>query len=358
MAKNKKVRFKETFETEYDRDIANEKRRRKVRNEGTPKPYLSCTQGDEEYVDFMRELDFLILNDSEEEEEEDDDDGSDGGKEKDEGSTDKQYERFLKNLRIDGNSYVLSIPGDNAFVKYEERNKGLSSGCPRDKKSSTRRGHVSTGTSVGSRVKLRSRHKKVNADLAEKEQCKLRKTNEGSKLAGKPKRATGFPTSDFKVEFQLEKKMGPAGVKSECNKGIGGENSSKRPKAEPTLDEDEWWFIINGTKCSGFRERLVDSLKRPYNEEEYNWLSQKIASRKPVQDHKDLRGRIRIYDKDYLGKSDLDHHRDFEKKMNSVQCDRPRVLNLMRGFVFWLMMVRPLLPSMLRLSCPLVQFNF
>ena len=52
----------------------------------------------------------------------------------------------------------------------------------------------------------------------------------------------------------------------------------------------------------------MEHLKKPYCEEEYERLLEEISNRKRVQHHKDLRGRIKIYEEDRPGKSFLDHH--------------------------------------------------
>ena len=59
---------------------------------------------------------------------------------------------------------------------------------------------------------------------------------------------------------------------------------------------------------SHFRERLMEILRMPYNQREYEELLHEITDRKPMQRHRDLRGRIKVYDVDLLGKSYLDYH--------------------------------------------------
>jgi len=56
----------------------------------------------------------------------------------------------------------------------------------------------------------------------------------------------------------------------------------------------------------------MEELRAPFCEEEYKRLLHDITVRKPVQHHRDLRGRIKIYDEKYLGKSYLDFN--FGKK--------------------------------------------
>ena len=59
---------------------------------------------------------------------------------------------------------------------------------------------------------------------------------------------------------------------------------------------------------SQFREKLIEILRMPYNQREYEELLHKITDRKPMQRHRDLRGRIKVYDSSLLGKSYLDYY--------------------------------------------------
>ncbi|KAJ7971362.1 polyprotein [Quillaja saponaria] len=113
----------------------------------------------------------------------------------------------------------------------------------------------------------------------------------------------------------------------------------KRLQQEPILDVDEWWHKIKviGNKRSEFREKLLELLNTPYSVEEYDRLLLDISKQKMVQGQKNLRGIIKTYDTKRPGKSYLDHHPDLKEKIDSVHDDHPRVLNLMRGFFYWLM---------------------
>ena len=76
------------------------------------------------------------------------------------------------------------------------------------------------------------------------------------------------------------------------------------------LDVEKWWHEnkVSSQERSEFREKLMEILKRPFCEKEYENLLEEISNRKPVQRHKDLRGRIKIYKEKRPGKSFLDHH--------------------------------------------------
>ena len=57
-----------------------------------------------------------------------------------------------------------------------------------------------------------------------------------------------------------------------------------------------------------YRKKLMQELKMPYCQEEYERLLKDITLRKPVQHHKELRSGTKMYEEGYLGKSLLDHH--------------------------------------------------
>ncbi|CAL0319760.1 unnamed protein product [Lupinus luteus] len=97
-------------------------------------------------------------------------------------------------------------------------------------------------------------------------------------------------------------------------------------------DDDE----ANARKSTEYREKLMEELKKPYCSEEYERLLNDITVRKPAQGHKVLRGCTKIYKEDYDAKSYLDHHIDLKKKIDSARDDHPKILNLLRGFFYWL----------------------
>lgn len=64
----------------------------------------------------------------------------------------------------------------------------------------------------------------------------------------------------------------------------------------------------NRTGHSQFRDNLMVILKKPYDQLEYEELLQEIIQRKPLERHRDLRGRIKSYSVEICSKSYLDHH--------------------------------------------------
>ncbi|KAG5222655.1 Ribosome biogenesis protein [Salix suchowensis] len=99
--------------------------------------------------------------------------------------------------------------------------------------------------------------------------------------------------------------------------------------------EDEGW-MDNGVS-SKFREELLKILEKPYDEREFEDLWQRISHRSHVNRDINLRSGCIRFKTAAIGKSYLDHHADLEAKIQSAQSNQPEILNLMRGFFYWLM---------------------
>ena len=63
-----------------------------------------------------------------------------------------------------------------------------------------------------------------------------------------------------------------------------------------------------GRGNSQFREKLMEILKMPYNQKEYEELLLEVTDRKPKLRHKDSRGRIIVYNSGLINRSYLDYH--------------------------------------------------
>jgi hypothetical protein len=66
--------------------------------------------------------------------------------------------------------------------------------------------------------------------------------------------------------------------------------------------------ISIGRGHSEFREELMDSLRMPYSQREYEKLLQDFTIHKQIQRHRELRGGIKAYDTGVLGKSYSEHY--------------------------------------------------
>ncbi|KAM3683024.1 hypothetical protein ACB098_12G115300 [Castanea mollissima] len=80
----------------------------------------------------------------------------------------------------------------------------------------------------------------------------------------------------------------------------------------------------------------MEILRRPYNEMEYKKLMHEVSYRRPKKRDRELRSGTKSYSMKSCSKSYLDQYSGFKRKIKSVQSDHHRVLNLARGFFFWL----------------------
>ncbi|KAK7353730.1 hypothetical protein VNO80_19181 [Phaseolus coccineus] len=291
-------------------------------------------KGDQELVQFMDGLHSIVKSqmlhleypniENAAEEKGTDDDGHDN---KANGViVDPQHKYFMDHVRPRGKSYVLDIPEDGVYVKYEPDYEEVNV-C------------LDTDMHVNSLVDCKSPN--VISNLVKRRG----RTPKGAKLSVAMN--GNVKSSDVTSEVQ------------KCVSNRKGKHRSKKMKTTSSSEilvikdsddaaEDITWSVQGqivehywqeydkGKATTPFKEKLMEELKAPFCEEEYKRLLHNITVRKPVQHHRDLRGRIKIYDENYLGKSYLDFNCDLAEKINTAHGDHPRVLNLLRGFFYWL----------------------
>nr|GMC53050.1 transcriptional regulator ATRX homolog [Ipomoea batatas] len=103
------------------------------------------------------------------------------------------------------------------------------------------------------------------------------------------------------------------------------------------LNLDETSELLGESMQSPFRKKIINILKRPYNQSEYVELLKDVKVRKPILKNLELRdGRDMLYPTSKIGKSYLDHHKDLKKRLDEVRTDKHKRLNILRGFFFWL----------------------
>ncbi|CAL5348465.1 unnamed protein product [Camellia sinensis] len=131
----------------------------------------------------------------------------------------------------------------------------------------------------------------------------------------------------------------------------GNYNPIKTSKLSDSFEDEQHCLGSPSTsKHYGFREMLMQKLRESYDHEEYEKLWHDINEHRPKKGrHRDLRGVGAL--KTFLADgcpspSYLDQHDVLRRKIDAVQFDRRKVLNLLRGFFFWLQgcissMVRP-----------------
>ncbi|MED6170059.1 hypothetical protein PIB30_027101 [Stylosanthes scabra] len=133
----------------------------------------------------------------------------------------------------------------------------------------------------------------------------------------------------------------PSGIEIKVKEEIEEDDDDalcKRMRKGPSLNLEHFWHDdkANANKYTNYREKLMQELLKPYSEEEYKRLSKYVRGRKPVEYHREYRNSSKTCKRSYLGKCLLNHHVDLTNKMKSARSDKPKSLNLLRGFVFWL----------------------
>ncbi|GAU19527.1 hypothetical protein TSUD_303420 [Trifolium subterraneum] len=241
---------------------------------------------------------------------------------------DEQQNGFLlQHMRPHGNSHILEIVEDGVFVRYEEE-----SSCENHKgKLSVKKSKGKKSSSVkGKKLKGAAKNSAKSSDVSSKGHKKSYK----GKQRGRKK----------KIDVHVNEEEGvDLAVKAACIEEVrvkeeiidyaydADDDDFKIMPVESPVDNE-----VNPRKMTEFREKLMNELNRPYSKEEHENLLRDIKVQKPVQNYKDLRGRIKIYEEDRAGKSYLEHNLDLAKQIEAARDDPPKELCLLRGFFFWL----------------------
>ncbi|GMI78379.1 hypothetical protein like AT1G21560 [Hibiscus trionum] len=105
-------------------------------------------------------------------------------------------------------------------------------------------------------------------------------------------------------------------------------------KCYHSLSGEECGDGTGSSSQSQFREKLMDLLKIPYNQLEFENLWPEATHRKPVQGVRCRRMSSCSTKTD--GKSYLDLYEELRMKVEEFKHDQCKVLHLLRGFFFWL----------------------
>ncbi|KAK3428241.1 hypothetical protein EUGRSUZ_E01002 [Eucalyptus grandis] len=126
---------------------------------------------------------------------------------------------------------------------------------------------------------------------------------------------------------------------------LAGEDISKceefvtRKLSKDPITVDSKHFADDPGSSSGtvFRKKLMGVLKMPYDVKEHEDLSRRVRHKRQKTVEKSLRqGRDFTSSLRQRCKSYLELHKDLATELKLVRADRPRNLNLLRGFFFWL----------------------
>ncbi|KAK2445121.1 hypothetical protein QL285_016090 [Trifolium repens] len=219
---------------------------------------------------------------------------------------------LLQHMKPHGKSHVLEIPEDDVFVRYEDE-----SSCENHK------GKLSVKKSKG---------KKCPSVKGKK--LKDKKSGKGKKRGRKKK-----------IDMNVNEEGVDSAMKAACIEEVrvkkehldyaydvdAADGDVEIMPVETPVDDN-----VNPRKMTEFRDKLMNELNRPYSKEEHEKLLRDIKVQKRVQNFKDLRGRIKIYEEDRAGKSYLEHNLDLAKQIEAARDDPPKELCLLRGFFFWL----------------------
>ncbi|KAG8633214.1 hypothetical protein MANES_18G083050v8 [Manihot esculenta] len=102
------------------------------------------------------------------------------------------------------------------------------------------------------------------------------------------------------------------------------------------IDSSEKIKISSRNDRDWFRERVIEILKKPYDQKEYDELLEEVGHRRPVIEDRVLRNGRAASCSVPIGKSYLDQCQDLDMKIKSAGSDKLKILNLLRGFFFWL----------------------
>ncbi|KAK4433723.1 hypothetical protein Salat_0535000 [Sesamum alatum] len=266
---------------------------------------------------------------------------------------DPQYELFLKCLKEDGKSYALEVRKSclPVVIKYEGDTSSDEECDPEPRRKL--RSAMKQNNGPSSQHGVQNRYKDDSPSTSTEEvknlnRRKSRKKAESEKVESvKPSTNDIVPDPDYLIFHQNSKAVDDHYVYTYGGHTIVfektyGENNREQEKhdGEPSSDVeilDSIYTLSSPTMASEFRHQVITVLRKPYDEEEHDKLWLDIGLRKPEERHLDLRhGRERSYGKRKDGKSYLDHHPDLEMQLLQFQDDKPKCLNLLRGFFFWL----------------------
>ncbi|KAI9079689.1 hypothetical protein K1719_038310 [Acacia pycnantha] len=240
---------------------------------------------------------------------------------------DEHYGFFLDHLSLDGKSLVLDIPEDGIFAKYEAEgpeDSTLPTATRCESNLDDRTNLISIDTNLNSGAEQLRKQKQPLQRIVDPKVKRRR--------GSKPEQCLPLSTVvrsnvDFQVKEEDDDDHLPV---------------LKRPlikQPEPVVNVDHCWHKTKARarKNTAFRDKLMDDLKRPFSEEEYRMLLKQLGGKKPVQSQRVLRSCTKRYDDNTRPpKCFLDYHADLAKRIDSVRHDHPRVLNLLRGYFYWI----------------------
>ncbi|RVX15855.1 hypothetical protein CK203_005509 [Vitis vinifera] len=242
---------------------------------------------------------------------------------------DPQYKMFWENVREDATSFVLEVAVDediHILLKYEEDDRlgdEGKPGSPDNLRTVTKRENMEN-PEISKDVPARKRKTliddKLRPDLSKKVSSRVLSSSEPKCKHETEPCDTGIDES-YKTFLECIKEDGKylvfvnkhgKRVKYEEDEESESESEILAADSDPCITsklfDSSRIKNCNRTGHSQFRDNLMVILKKPYDQLEYEELLQEIIQRKPLERHRDLRGRIKSYSVEICSKSYLDHH--------------------------------------------------
>ncbi|OAY58339.1 uncharacterized protein LOC110609545 [Manihot esculenta] len=245
---------------------------------------------------------------------------------------DPEYKMFLGNLREDGKSYVVEVPLNDdvsVIIKYE-MDDGSHNGCGVENLSKTRPCQEAAGGT-------KHDHKpEMESDMDESYKIFLNclKREGGNMVFVHESGARVIYEEDEESSSDSEVIVMDTDPFANANY-----TPFVLSKQHIVTDVDAIEDVKDSSRnqCIWFMESVMGILKKPYDPEEYDKLLEEVYSRKPVIEDREMRnGRTRLCPAQRMGKSYVDLHQDLDKQIKSAGSNKPKILNLLRGFFYWL----------------------
>ncbi|XP_050221901.1 uncharacterized protein LOC126672042 [Mercurialis annua] len=298
---------------------------------------------------------------------------------------DLHYKMFLENLRVEGKSYVLEVPvgTTSKIIEYEMDDRSHDRLRAKNPKRKCHSQEAAVKTNHDCRRKIEhkilddSYEVFLNSMKKEGREMKYEK-DDGSHYryrAENPKRKRCSQEAAVKTKHDCKRKIEnkivdhsyeiflnsmkkegrnmiftpETGAKVVYDEAESSDSEVIVMDSDPFANEKRTPFVTNvdvedskwlesspRDEHSWFREKVTEILRQPFDRREYDKLFREAYFKKPAFVEKDMRnGRTRHIIGQGISHSYLDQYIDLGRKVTSAG-SKPKVLNLLRGFFFWL----------------------
>ncbi|URD97324.1 hypothetical protein MUK42_30029 [Musa troglodytarum] len=273
---------------------------------------------------------------------------------------DAQYKLLLEHLNVDDKSYVFEviIGGSRWRIKYEQDEDS----CVTAVRSQPRK-HRLNGSSGACNAKRRRKNNGLGQEPCEASGPRAPLSQSGWDVGGSlidedyqvflnHVKACGRSMileygNNVTIVYEKERNGGEEVQEQEEeieNEALREETDAYPMEMEMKLYDDplqtssstaSYFDELLQHKSSSFRDRLMDILRKPFDQKEYENMMSLINLRNPIVKYKELRNGSKPYTTNQLGSSYLDCHPDLARRLSSAFDDHHKSLFL-HGFFFWL----------------------